>query len=137
MIAKKLEQLMKKIAPWFEKTIPEARLSNDVEGRTWFMKDVQYTDTLKLEDLKKATDRESLNSDYKERFNQEKVKSRKGISAIKTEISALYSFNKCFVQRYKGRMHFYRDDLSQKGARNMRAAAQAMGVFNEFKKNLD
>jgi hypothetical protein len=92
---------------------------------------------LKLEDLKEATDRDTLNSNYEDRFNQDQVKSRKGISAIKLEISALYSFNKCFVQRHKGRIHFYRDDLSQKGVRNMRAAAQAMGVFNEFKKNLD
>jgi len=64
------------------------------------------------------------------------VQKAQGISALKVEIGALYSFNKCFVQRYKGRMHYYRDDLSQKGARNMASCAQAQALLDEFEKNL-
>ena len=65
------------------------------------------------------------------------MKARKGISALKAEISALYSFDKCFIQRHKGRLHFYRDDLSQKGARNMYPVGMAVGLQEEFKQNLD
>jgi hypothetical protein len=110
---------------------------NDDRGRTWFTKAAEYKDKLILKDLKKFTDRSELNSEFVSRYKEKKPKGRKGISALKVEISALYSFNKCFVQRHKGRIHFYRDDLSQKGARNMRSVGQAMGLFTEFKKNLD
>jgi hypothetical protein len=133
---KTLEELNKDLAKWFEDKIPDARLSNDTEGREWVTKALNYSDPFKLENLQKATDRSKLNQEYKERYKDTQPE-RKGISALKVEISALYSFNKCFVQRYKGRIHFYRDDLSQKGARNMHAVAKAMALFGIFKKNLD
>jgi hypothetical protein len=133
---KTLKELNDTLAKWFEDKIPDARLSNDTEGREWITKAVEYSDKFTLEDLQKATDREQLNSEYIKRYKETKPE-RKGISALKVEVSALYSFNKCFVQRYKGRMHFYRDDLSQKGARNMHAVGKAMGLFGIFKKNLD
>lgn len=132
-----LEQLIKKIKDWFEKKIPEKRLKNDTEGRDWMLDVLSYKKTLKLEDLRKFIDRETLNNEYVSRYEEVDIKSRKGISAIKVEISALYSFNKCFVQRYKGRMHFYRDDLSQKGKRNMRSVAQGMALLLNFKEKLD
>lgn len=134
----KLENLIDIFASWMEQSIPTARVTNkDAEGRDWFLRTAKYDKKLILEDLRNFTDREALNSDYSDRFKETSLKSRKGISALKVEISALYGFNKCFVQRYKGRMHYYRDDLSQKGARNMCSVGQAMGLFNEFKKNLD
>jgi hypothetical protein len=132
-----LKELIKTIKDWYEKKIPDKRLKNDTEGRDWMLDVLKYQDTLKLEDLRKFIDRESLNSQYVGRYKVKDIKSRKGISALKVEISALYSFNKCFVQRYKGRMHFYRDDLSQKGKRNMRCVAQGMALLLNFKENLD
>jgi hypothetical protein len=133
-----LKDLIQKLANWIEIAIPQARtLTKDAEGRDWFLRSVGYDKKLILEDLRNFTDRSNLNKQYDDRFKDTNLKSRKGISALKVEISALYSFNKCFVQRYKGRMHYYRDDLSQKGARTMCAAGQAMGLFSEFKKNLD
>lgn len=134
---KTLKELMEKLAPWFEKEIPDARVKNDQDGRKWFLKSVNYEKELKLEDLREYTDRQQLNDDYKERYLEDDVKARKGVSALKIEISALYSFNKCFVQRYKGRLHYYRDDLSQKGARNMATVGQGMGLLEEFTTNLD
>lgn len=130
-------ELLKKIKTWFEEKIPQKRLKNDLEGRSWFCKTIGYSDKFKLENLKKVTDRENLNNLYRSRFQVKTVKGRKGISAIKMEISMLYSFQKCFTQRYKGRMHFYRDDLSQKGKRNLCAVGQAFGIIKEFKQNLD
>ena len=133
----KLVQLISKIAPWYEKKIPEARLSKDANGRPWFLKAIGYSDELKLEPLRKITDHESLNSLYASRYDEEKVKSRKGISALKTEISGLYSFRKCFVQRFKGRLHFYRDDTSQKAKRTLQCVGKSLGKFEKFKEKLD
>jgi len=117
--------------------IPAGRVQeNDSTGRSWFLSSIEYDKTLKLEDLRECTDRKELNSQFKERYQNKDVKSAKGVSALKVEISALYSFNKCFVQRYKGRMHYYRDDLSQKAVRNMASCAQAQALFDEFDKNM-
>lgn len=133
-----LISLLQKLNSFFAEAIPSKRLgSNDSAGRQWFLEHIEYKGTLKLSSLRDITDRDELNSTFTKRYADESVQSRKGVSALKTEISSLYSFQKCFVQRYKGRLHFYRDDLSQKGARTMCATGSSYGLFNEFKKNLD
>ena len=133
----KFHKLLKKFGAWMQTDIPTGRVEeNDATGRTWFLSSVEYKDTLKLKDLRGYTDRKSLNEEFTRRYLETDVQKAQGISALKVEISALYSFNKCFVQRYKGRMHYYRDDLSQKGARNMASCAQAQALLNEFEKNL-
>jgi hypothetical protein len=137
MAINKLEQLLQKMDTMMVQKIVQRRLSNDQQGRIWALKELDYSGELKLKTLKEHVQRDSLNSQFVSRYKQKDVKSRKGISALKLEISALYSFNKCFVQRYKGRMHFYRDDLSQKGKRTMREVGKALGLFKEFKQNLD
>jgi hypothetical protein len=137
MAINKLEQLCEKLNTLFVDKIVQRRLSNDQQGRVWALKELDYSGPLKLESLKEHVERDSLNSQFVSRYMQKDVKARKGISALKVEISALYSFSKCFVQRYKGRMHFYRDDLSQKGKRTMREVGKALGLFKEFKQNLD
>ena len=133
----KLATLLKKTATWLESEIPDARVKeNDSTGRRWYIKSIGYSKTLKIEDLKTITDRGTLNSEFVKRYKDTDAKTRKGVSALKTEISALYSFSKCFVQRYKGRMHFYRDDLSQKGTRTVTAVGQSSGLLEELKNNL-
>lgn len=134
---KTLSQLAEKIAPWFESMIPGARLGKDARGRPWFLKSVGFGGALKLGALRKVTDHKGLNGLYLSRYKEEKVKDRKGISALKQEISALYSFRKCFVQRFKGRLHFYRDDTCQKAKRNMQCVGKAVGKFEKFKEKLD
>lgn len=134
---KKFGELLKKFEVWMQTEIPVGRVAeNDATGRTWFLSSIEYTKTLKLQDLREFTDRSDLNREFVQRYLNADVKSAKGISALKVEISALYSFNKCFVQRYKGRLHYYRDDLSQKGIRNMASCAQAQSMFEEFDKNM-
>jgi hypothetical protein len=132
-----LIKLLNKFKSFFEETLPSSRLSNDSSGREWFLKHVGYEEKLTLEKMREITDRKELNTLFVQRYDETSVSAKKGISAIKTEISALYSFQKCFVQRYKGRLHFYRDDLSQKGARTLHSTGRAYGLFNELKKNLD
>jgi hypothetical protein len=132
-----LSELLDSVNEWIQESIPHDRLKNDSEGRAWALSRLHHYDTLKVEDLSNFTNRDELNNEYVRRYKETDAKSRKGISALKLEISALYSFNKCFVQRYKGRMHYYRDDLSQKGIRNMYTVGQSFALFEEFKKNLD
>jgi hypothetical protein len=135
---KELKDLVKAISKWAEEGIPPARLGNDASTpRPWYCKTNEYEKSFKLEDLKTETDREELNNKYVERFHEIDPKSRKGISALKSEISALYSYQKCFTQRYKGRMHFYRDDLSQKGKRTGHAYGRGAKRFEGFKSQLD
>lgn len=132
-----LDQLGQKMATLLTDTIVQSRMSNDGNGREWALKKLDYSQQLKLEQLKEHVKRDSQNGQYVDRYKVKDAKSRKGISALKVEISALYSFSKCFVQRYKGRMHYYRDDLSQKGKRNMTMVGKAVGLWEEFKENLD
>jgi hypothetical protein len=136
MIANTLEDLVKKIKTWVAVDTPKSMVEQG-KPRKWFLSSVEYTDTLKMEDMRKVTDREKLNSDYKDRFEETDPKSRKGISAIKLEISQLYSFNRCFIQRYQPRLQYYRADLSQKGARNIYNAWQSTAIFLKFKQKLD
>jgi hypothetical protein len=138
MAIKTLKDLLEdKYPKWIEEHIPEKRLKNDSEGRRWFLKSIGYSEDLKQESLRKYTDRDSLNAEFVQRYKVEEVKKRKGISALKVEISALYAFSKCFVQRYRSRMLYYKDDLSQKKGRINHSIGQAYGLFRAFKKYLD
>lgn len=137
MAIDKLDQIGEKMDELLTKTIVQKRLSNDADGREWALKKLDYSQDLKIQQLKEHVRRDSQNGEYVGRYEIKDSKSRKGISALKVEISALYSFSKCFVQRYKGRMHYYRDDLSQKGKRNMTMVGKAIGLWEEFKENLD
>jgi hypothetical protein len=136
MVITTIKKLNAKLAEWLETAIPGRRLANDTEGRKWFAKSIEYTDAFTLEALRQVTDREDLNDKYVERYLREGAQVKQGVSALKVEISALYSFNKCFVQRYKGRLHFYRDDLSQKGARTTVELGKTAAAHLEFAKNL-
>jgi hypothetical protein len=136
MIAKTLEDLVKKFKKWLAEDIPKS-LTEQSTPRKWFLDSVDYTDKLDMENMRKATDRSELNSKFTERFKQSDPKSRKGISALKLEISQLYSFNRCFIQRYQTRIQYYRGDLSQKGARNAYQAWQSTAMFLKFKQNMD
>lgn len=134
---KSLSALLKKFAAWMQTEIPVGRVSeNDATGRTWFLSSLEYDKTLLPKDIREYVDRKDLNKEFVKRYLNMDVKSAKGVSSIKVEISALYSFSKCFSQRYKSRIQYYRDDLSQKGARNMAACGQAQALFEAFDKNM-
>ena len=133
MQVKELKELFQKIKKWYEDDIPDKREQNDKEGRRWYTDSLPWDKPLKVEDLKKATDRQQLNQEYVQRWKEEKPASRKGVSAHKLEISQLYSFNKTFVQRYKSRLRYYQDDTSQKKARIMFNVWQSFSIFDRFK----
>jgi hypothetical protein len=138
MQATTLKELLNTIKSWYETDIPQSRtIGLDANGRNWFLDSIGWDKTLKLKDLRKATDRKELNSDYVTKFKETDPKAKKGVSAIKLEISQLHSFNKCFVQRYKSRLQYYKDDLSQKSSRTLYNVGQSMAIFTEFKQNLE
>jgi hypothetical protein len=133
MQVKELKELFQKIKKWYEEDIPDKREQNDKEGRRWYTDSLPWDKPLKVEDLKKATDRQQLNQEYVQRWKETKPPARKGVSAHKLEISQLYSFNKTFVQRYKSRLRYYQDDTSQKKARIMYNVWQSFAIFDRFK----
>jgi len=133
MQVKLLRELFEKIKKWYEEDIPDKREQNDKEGRRWYTDSLPWDKPLKVEDLKKATDRQQLNQEYVQRWKEEKPPARKGVSAHKLEISQLYSFNKTFVQRYKSRLRYYQDDTSQKKARIMFNVWQSFSIFDRSK----
>jgi hypothetical protein len=136
MIANLLNKLTEAMNTFIAKEIPKS-MTTSGQPRKWFLDSVSWDKTLKMEDLRSATDRESLNGDYVSRFKVDDVKSRKGISALKIEISQLYSFNRSFIQRYQPRVQYYRADLSQKGGRTMYNVWQSVALFKTFKNKLD
>lgn len=133
MIAQTLDELFKRIKKWYEEDIPTKRDQNDKEGRRWYTDSIPWEESLKVEDLKKATDRTQLNTEFVQRWKEDKPPARKGVSAHKLEISQMYSWNKTFVQRYKSRLRYYQDDTSQKYARVMYNVSQSIDVFKRFK----
>jgi hypothetical protein len=133
MQVKTLQELFQKIKTWYETDIPTKREQNDKEGRRWYTDSLPWDKPLKVEDLKKATNRETLNTEYVQRWKEQSPTMRKGVSAHKLEISQLYSWNKTFVQRYKSRLRYYQDDTSQKKGRIMFNVWQSMAIFDRFK----
>jgi hypothetical protein len=133
VIATDLKQLFEKIKGWYEQEIPTRRESNDSPGRLWYTDHLPWPDPLKVQLLKKATDRAGLNQEYVQRWKEDKPPARKGVSAHKLEISQLYSWNKTFVQRYKTRLHYYQDDTAFKKGRVMYNVWQSFSIFDRFK----
>jgi hypothetical protein len=120
-----------------EEEITTKRLSNDKDGRPSFLKSIGYSDKLDTSSLRGIVNLQELDNKFREANSVTDNKSRKGISAIKAEISMLYSFKRSFVERYKGRMQYYATDMGQKGNRNMAAAGLSLGIFSEFRANLE
>jgi hypothetical protein len=132
-----VDDLLSDLSDWMEKEIPEGRLENDYKGRPWFLRSIMYQGKLKLSELREVANTAILNLQFQSRYGVKSPTYRKGISALKAEISMLYSFKRSFVERYKGRLHYYCADLSQKGNRNMSAAGLSFGIFSEFRQNMD
>ena len=107
---------------WFTTTIPTGRLAGDSNPtRIWYTKALGYKLGFDQSSLQTVTDRTALNAEIIARNAIQDVNKKQGIQALKTEIDNMYSFQKCFVARHRTRLQYYRDDLSQKGYRNMYA----------------
>lgn len=111
------------------KDLVEKRTTNDENGYTWSYKGLDYDKELTLKDFQDFFDRKELNNEYKTRYEESQVNAKKASAWIQHEINLIYSFHKCFALRNRTRLQSYRDDLSQKGARNKAAINNAIGKF--------
>jgi hypothetical protein len=132
-----IDDLLTSMSKWMEEDVPSKRMKNDKEGRPWFLKSIGYTGTLNASSLRPVVDLSPLDLRFRAINDVKDNKSRKGISAIKAEISMLYSFKRSLIERYKGRLQYYATDMGQKGKRNMAAVGLSLGIFSEFRSNLE
>jgi hypothetical protein len=120
-----LPQLHAAISTWFQDQLVGSRCqstsgtSSGDKTRQWATIGLGYKDKLIQSAMRAFVDRSQLNKDYNTKYNSPNSQDKKSVVLDKIEITTLYSFLKCFVERHKTRLMYYRDDLSQKGARNM------------------
>lgn len=132
-----IDDLLTAMSKWMEEGVPSRRMKNDSEGRPSFLKSIGYSGKLDSKGLQGIVSLSSLDQRFRSVDGVKNNKARKGVSAIKAEISMLYSFKRSFVERYKSRLQYYATDMGQKGNRNMAAAGLSLGIFSEFRSNLE
>jgi len=123
-------ELFKNFQKWAKGNITDKyRIENKEMGYQWVYKDLGYTDKLGLEQFQKFFDRKKQNETYVERYNNTDLPSRKSYMWQQNEINMIYSFHKCFAMRNMTRLQYYRNDMSQKGARTHSATNIALAKF--------
>lgn len=114
---------------WFQTDIPPDRLKGDSTGRQWYLQAIGYTENLQFSNLNTITNRNTLNDTIANKIQIQDVNQKQGICADKVELAQLYSFQKSVIAREKTRLQYYRDDMSQKGKRNMYTVKLSYGEF--------
>lgn len=129
----KANELFEKFKKWAVDTIVKKRVDNDEAGYDWAYKSLGYDKDLKTKDYQEFFDRKELNAEFKKRFEEPAVGSKKQYSWYQSEINLIYSFHKCFAMRNQTRLQYYRHDLSQKGKRTDAATNIALGKLKFFR----
>jgi hypothetical protein len=124
-----IEDLIETYQKYVKDILVENRVKNDEQGYEWTYKGLEYKDKLELKAFQKFFDRTDQNDKYVERFKEQETKQRKPTAWYQNEINMIYSFHKCFAMRNQTRLQYYRNDLSQKGARNYSSINNAIGKF--------
>jgi hypothetical protein len=132
----KVEDLIKKYHKWTDANV-KSRLTNAENGREWVYKNLEYTDDLTTKKYQDFFDRNDQNEEYHKRFINRNVPSKKPHGWYQNEINMIYGFHKCFAMRNATRLQYYRNDLSQKGARNLTAVNHAIGKFLFYKEHAE
>lgn len=124
-----IEDLISDFLTWSTNTVVQTRLANAENGYGWLYKDINYTDDLSVENYQKFFDRTSQNEEYVKNYNVQDNSSKQPYAWLQNEINMIYSFHKCFAMRNATRLQYYRNDLSQKGARTSSAINIAIGKY--------
>lgn len=124
----KIEELLRNYNQWATDVV-NLRLDNKEKSRDWLYKQLGLTYTPELKKLQEFFDRTAQNEEYVKRYNEESIPAKKPHAWYQTEINMIYSFHKCFAMRYNTRLQYYRNDMSQKGKRNITAINQALAKF--------
>jgi len=118
-----LTQMHGLIATWMEQNVFQSRTQQGDKSRQWAATALGLPSsgatTMTQAAFRAFVDRSGLNKQYATQYQSQNVADKKDLVCIKVEISVLYSFLKCFVERHKSRLMYYRDDLSKKGYRVM------------------
>lgn len=134
---KKLLDFLNALPTYFNGVANNRTNTGDQTARPWFVQSIGYTPNLLLKSLQTVTDRSSLNSQVASRLLVSDVNQKQGVHALRIEIAQLYSFQKCFVARHKTRLQYYRDDLAQKGYRNLYAIQLSYDNFTNLQTNCE
>jgi hypothetical protein len=130
------QNLLSDYLTWAKNTVVSLRVLNNEVGYSWMYKTIGFNHELTLENYQSFFDRTALNKEYATRYVQNKETVNKLPYAwYQNEINLIYSFHKCFAMRNHSRLQYYRNDLSQKGARTYAALNIGLGKFL-FKKDL-
>lgn len=133
----KIEDLINDYLKWTKETIVQKRLDNGEQGYGWVYKDINFQGPISLDQFQTFFDRTDQNSEYKEKYGEEEIQSKKPYSWLQTEINMIYSFHKCFAMRNATRLQYYRNDLSQKGVRNRSAINIGLGKYMHKKEQAE
>ena len=124
----RIKELVKKFHTWAkDQLIDTHRVKNEEVGYNWVYKDLKYDDDLNIKAYQKFFDRAQLNAEYGKRYKVEDIPAKQQHAHYGAEISMIASFHKCFAMRNQTRLQYYRNDMSQKGARAFSAVNIALG----------
>jgi hypothetical protein len=121
-----ITDLLNSVIDWF-KNVTKLRLENKEVGYSWVYKDIGYNLEPTVENHQKFFDRKDQNDEYLKQYNQIDITVKKPYIQDQVEINAIAGFHKCFAMRYNSRLQYYRNDLSQKGARTQSALIIDLG----------
>ncbi len=109
--------------------------SLDVSRRLWCTLGLEETYT--HETVTEHFEREDLNKQFLEKYNERDL-TRKKVSAYdQVDISLIYGFQKSFVVRNKSRLATYRDDCAQKKYFSSSALNIAVAHFNHERQSIE
>lgn len=98
-----------------------------------FLKSLEYTEDLTTANILSFFDRKALNDEYKESYKT----GESSYSHVQLEINHIYSFHKSFALRFKSRLGYYRDALSQKQVHARLSTNYAMATFAKEKEKAE
>ena len=85
----KLKDLFKDFLTWFKDDIVKKRIDNKEDGYTWVAKSLKYTDELELKKFQDFFDRKELNSDYKQKVEDNLNESYKHLLRLENAFESL------------------------------------------------
>lgn len=127
--------VLDKLVGWLQDEQADGRLEN--KDRIWALKAFEFDQELTQENLRKFVDLSKLDKEIVKRMQELDNSKRKQTLTMKYELSQMYSFLKCLVERHKTRIQYYRDDLSNKGVRIPLMLGASQDSLENLRDNLE
>jgi hypothetical protein len=133
----KIKELLKKFLSWQSEAVVDNRVANNETGYGWVSKGIGYDKDLNVVGYQEFFDRQDLNDEYAQRYEEQDIRSKKPYVYHQNEINLIYSFHKCFAMRNHSRLQYYKNDLIQKGARTKSAINIGLGKLEQRKEKVE